>query len=139
MLLGSLTAVTWPYVGAGLAGYIPLPNVVLRVSTFSWFVRLNPSAMIANVRRLPSENPRLTRKLRLRYGVPCPAFLSINVPLTSGRAAVPWMVVTPELMLNGYAEYASSVPLASNPCATRCHVVVPGLVDVRADPLIASR
>src|SRR3954471_4560963 len=139
MLLGSLTAVTWPCVGAGLVGYVPLPKVVLRVSTFSWFVRLNPSAMIASVRRLPSENPRLTRRLRLRYGVPRPAFLSINAPFTIGRPAVPWTVVTPELMLNGYAEYARSVPLASNPCATRCHVVIPGSVEVRAEPLIASR
>src|SRR3954465_973909 len=139
MLLGSLTAVTWPYVGAGLVGYVLLPNVVLRVTTFSWFVRLNPSAMIANVRRLPSENPRLTRRLRLRYGVPCPAFLSINAPLTRGRAAVPWIVVRPELMLNGYGEYASSVPLASKPCATRCQVVMAGSVEVRTEPLIAIR
>ena len=35
----------------------------------------------------------------------------MNSPFTIGRPAVPWTVVTPEVMLNGSAEYDCSMLL----------------------------
>ena len=50
------------------------------------------------------RNDRLMRAPSEKNAVPSPALRSMNSPSTIGRPAVPWMVVTPDVMLNGGAE-----------------------------------
>ena len=44
------------------------------------------------------------RTFALKKSLPIPALRLMNAPFTMGRPAVPWMVVTPEVMLKGSAE-----------------------------------
>ena len=44
------------------------------------------------------------RVLRLKKSLPVPALRLMKSPLTVGRAAVPCIVLTPDVILNGKAE-----------------------------------
>ena len=46
----------------------------------------------------------VSRALAEKKSLPTPALRSMNAPSTTGRPAVPWIVVMPETMLNGSAE-----------------------------------
>ena len=48
----------------------------------------------------------------------------MNSPFTIGRSVVPWIVVTPDVMLNGRVEYACSMPLTWKPCVSFSQSVV---------------
>ena len=73
-------------------------------TTFSRFVRLNTSASASSFTGPPSANVRLRRRFTVRKSGPVPEFLGMNSPSTIGRPAVPWIVVTPEVMLSGSLE-----------------------------------
>ena len=47
---------------------------------------------------------RLTRVLKLKKSLPVPVLRPMKPPFTSGRPAVPWIVVTPDVMFSGSAE-----------------------------------
>ena len=47
---------------------------------------------------------RLSRAFTFRKSKPVPALRPMKAPFTVGRAAVPWMVLEPVVMLNGSAE-----------------------------------
>ena len=73
--------------------------------TFRRFVRLNASNRPFELdRRRQATNGFATRAFTLKKSLPTPAFRSMNSPFTIGRAGVPWIVVTPDVMLNGSAE-----------------------------------
>ena len=73
-------------------------------TTFSRFVRLNTSARASSFTGPPSANVRLSRRFRVKKSGPVPALRAMNSPSTIGRPAVPWTVVTPEVMLSGSVE-----------------------------------
>ena len=50
-----------------------------------------------------------------------PALRLMNTPLMVGRAAVPWIVLLPVVMLNGSGEYAVSEVVSWNPWLKRSH------------------
>lgn len=77
---------------------------MLRVTTFRWLVRLKPSTIVSTLTRSFRRKARLILAFTVKKGLPFPAIRSMNAPLTIGRAALLWIVVTPEVMLNGGAE-----------------------------------
>ena len=74
-----------------------------------------PRAALRARTLLPIGNVRLTRRLRLKKSLPSPALRAMNAPLTIGRPAVPCTVVSPDVMLNGSAEYDCSMLLTWKP------------------------
>src|SRR3954451_511761 len=100
---GSPTAVTWAKVGDGLVGYAPDPKFEFTVTTLTRFVRLNPSATASSFTPWRSANARLTLRLRLKKSGPVPVLRPMKSPLTTGRPAVPAIVVTPDVMFSGSA------------------------------------
>ena len=87
-LRGSLTAVTWPNVGDGFAGYAPAPKLSFSVRLLRRLSELNASAIASRCRRSPMRKLRLRRELTLKKSLPVPALRPMNAPLTIGRPAV---------------------------------------------------
>ena len=100
-----------------------MPNTPFNVTTFTWFSVLNISASACRRIRSPSANVRLRRTFRFRMLWPSPALRLMNTPLMVGRAAVPWIVLAPVVMLNGSGEYAVSEVVSWNPWLKRSHGV----------------
>ena len=90
--------------GEGLVRYAPDPKFPFSVTTLTRFVRLNTSARPSTCARPPHPERTAQSRAQLKKSGPMPAFRSMNAPFTIGRPAVPWMVVTPDVMLNGSAE-----------------------------------
>src|SRR5262249_48583857 len=114
-LRGSPTDSGTPKFGAGFVGYAPGPELPCTVTTFVRLVRLKPSTSPSTRARRPSTNARLSRMPTVKKSGPMPALRGMNWPSTTGRPAVPWIVVTPEGMLNGSAEYACMMRLNWKP------------------------
>ena len=83
---------------------------------------------------------RLTRTLTLKKSLPIPG-VARDERAVDDRAgpAVPWTVVTPDVMLNGSAEYACSMPLSWKPWLIRSQTVAAGAIDDCTAPLITRR
>ena len=101
---GSPTTVTVPNDGFGFVGYAPGPKTVIArdvVAAVEQVERLDQrlrSAARADAKRAA------IRRLTVENALPSPAFRAMNSPSTIGRPGVPWIVVTPDVMLNGSAE-----------------------------------
>jgi hypothetical protein len=91
-------------VAEGFVGYALAPKFAFIVTVFTRFVRLNASTRPSTRTPLPTANARLSRTLMLKKSGPSPALRSMNAPFTIGLPAVPWTVVTPDVMLSGSAE-----------------------------------
>src|SRR5438067_1966809 len=75
----------------------------------------------------------------LKKSLPTPALRAMNAPFTIGLPAVPWIVVTPDAMLKGRAEYACSSPLSWKPWLISCHTVVAGAMEECTAPFMTRR
>ena len=62
-----------------------------------------------------------------------------NACMWTARSDVPWIVVTPDVMLKGNAEYACNMPLNCNPLLIRSQIVVAGPIGEWTAPLITRR
>src|SRR4029077_1196463 len=136
---GSPTAVTWAMRGDGFVGYAPDPKFEFTVTTLTRLVRLNPSTRASSFTPCPSAKARLTRRLRLKKSGPVPVFRPMNSPSTTGRPAVPAIVVTPDVMFNGRAEYARTTPLNWNPWLRCSHAEVAGPAGEFTEPNTTRR
>ena len=94
----------WLNDGDGLVGYAPDPKLVLRVITLARSVRLKPSTSASNWHATGNVEDAADASPEREECGSRSRVARVNSPFTIGRPAVPWTVVTPDVMLKGGAQ-----------------------------------